>query len=103
MTSIIDTKPKRHLSAKIAAGLAISAVLLLGTFVAGASANDYQNNHGWNDNYQRVNNNWGGHYYDATPYYYPQYRRGNNPMPFNQGNHTLWRWPDGHVTNGKNN
>jgi len=36
MTCIIDTKSKRHLSAKLAAGLAISAVLMLGTFVASA-------------------------------------------------------------------
>jgi len=38
MTCIIDTKSKRHLSAKLAAGLAISAFLVLGTFVAAASA-----------------------------------------------------------------
>ena len=34
----IETKSKRHLSAKFAAGLAVSAFLLLGTFVAPASA-----------------------------------------------------------------
>ena len=42
----IETKSKRHLSAKLAAGLAISAFLLLGTFVAPAKA---ENNNGRGD------------------------------------------------------
>ena len=41
MTCIIDTKSRRHLSAKLAAGLAISAFLVLGTFVASASAAEH--------------------------------------------------------------
>ena len=64
MTCIIDTKSKRHLSANLAAGLAISAFLVLGTFVAAASAAQ----HGGGG---------GGFYYRAppvvygSPYYYP--------------------------------
>jgi hypothetical protein len=38
MTPIIDTKPKRRLSAKLAAVLAISAILAVGTFAGSASA-----------------------------------------------------------------
>ena len=84
MTRIIDTKSKRRLSAKLAAGLAISAFLLLGTSVAPASAGGSQSDHHWNNN-NNYNNNynrgygWGGSYYVAspviygTPYYAPQY------------------------------
>jgi hypothetical protein len=38
MTCIIDTKSRRHLATKLAAGLAISVFLVLGTFVASADA-----------------------------------------------------------------
>ena len=38
MTPIIDTKSKRRLPAKLAAGLAIAAILALGTFAGSASA-----------------------------------------------------------------
>ena len=38
MTCTIDSKSKRRLPAKLAAGLAISAFLVLGTFVASAGA-----------------------------------------------------------------
>ena len=38
MTRIIDTKSKRRLSAKLAAGFAISAMLALGTFAVPANA-----------------------------------------------------------------
>jgi len=82
MTRTIDTKSKRRLSAKLAAGLAISAFLLLGTFVAPASAGGNNNDHHWNNNNYNNNNRgygWGGGYYApppvvyGTPYYAPQY------------------------------
>ena len=38
MTPIIDTNSKRRLSAKLAAGLAITALLALGTFAGSANA-----------------------------------------------------------------
>jgi hypothetical protein len=42
MTCVIDIKSKRRLSAKLAAGLAISTVLVLGTLVAPASADEHR-------------------------------------------------------------
>ncbi len=43
MTWIIDTTSKRRLTAKLAAGIAISAMLALGTFTAPANARDRGN------------------------------------------------------------
>jgi|SRR5579862_631677 len=60
MTCINDTSPKRRLSAKLAAGLAISAMLALGTYAAPASAE-------W---HHRGYNNWNGGYYQAPPVVY---------------------------------
>src|SRR6185437_2703940 len=42
----IDTKSKRHLPATLAAGLAISSFLVLGTFVASASAEEHHRGDG---------------------------------------------------------
>jgi hypothetical protein len=88
MTRIIDTKPKRRLSTKLAAGLAISAFLLLGTFVASASAGN-NNDHHWNNNNYNYNRGygWSGNYYAGppvvygTPYYAPQYAPSYYPPP----------------------
>ena len=84
MTRNIDNKSTRRLSAKLAAGLAISALLSVGTFVASASAGGNNGDHHWNNN--NYNNNrgygWGGSYYApppvvyGTPYYAPQYDGG---------------------------
>ncbi len=81
MTCIIDTKSKRHLSAKLAAGLAISAFLVLGTFVASANAQPHRGDHhrGGDHRGDRGHGDWGGGYYPAppvvyaapSPYYYP--------------------------------
>jgi len=79
MTCIIDTKSKRHLSAKLAAGLAISAFLVLGTFVASASAEERRGDDRRGGDYRgdRGHGAWGGGYYPAppvvygSPYYYP--------------------------------
>jgi hypothetical protein len=60
MTWIIDTKSKRHLSAKLAAGLVISAMLGLGTFAGSASAQEYRG--GYSGYYYH---NWNGGYYRA--------------------------------------
>jgi hypothetical protein len=54
MTRIIDSESKRRLPAQLAAGLAISALLVLGAFVAPAGA-------------QVV---YGGSYYAAPPVVY---------------------------------
>ena len=64
MTWFIDTTSKRRLSAKLAGGLAISALLALGTFATAASAEDRGEHRG--DHYH----NWNGGYYNAPPVVY---------------------------------
>jgi len=76
MTRIIETSVRRHLPARLAAGLAISALLLLGPLAASARADDHNNDHrgSWDHNNDRNNNYWGGSYYVAPPVYYgPRY------------------------------
>jgi len=75
MTCIIDTGSKRHLSARLAAGLALSAFLALGTFVASASAQPHRDDHrggdhrGWD--HRGDGPGWhGGGYYPAPPVIY---------------------------------
>jgi len=76
MTCIIDTKSKRHLSTKLAAGLAISAFLVLGPFVASASAENWtaqhnaEKNRGHRDEHRHGRGNDGGYYYSAPPVVY---------------------------------
>jgi len=72
MTCTIDSKSKRRLPAKLAAGLAISAFLVLGTLVASASAAERRDDHR-REAYH--GGGYGGAYYApppvvyATPYY----------------------------------
>ncbi len=78
MACIIGTNSRRHLSAKFASGLAISALLVLGTFIASASADQRRDDHRGGE---RGGGHWhgggGGGYYPAppvvygTPYYAP--------------------------------
>jgi hypothetical protein len=63
MTWIIDTKSKRRLSAKLAAGLVISAILALGTFAGSASAQ-------WRGGNRGGYHHWNGGYYPAPPVVY---------------------------------
>jgi hypothetical protein len=67
MTCIIATRPKRHLSAKLAAGLAMSAFLALGTFVASADAQPRPDQH--RDDHRDHGRGRGGPggYYPAPP------------------------------------
>ena len=75
MTYTIDTTPKRRLSAKLAAGIAISALLALGTFAAPASA-DWNSDHGYR-------HNWSGGYYNAPPVVYgSSYGNGYYGSPY---------------------
>ena len=75
MTCIIDTKSNRHLPAKLAAGLAISAFLVLGTFVASASAENWdaqhraEKNRGQHADGHRGDHDRGGGYYGGGGYY----------------------------------
>jgi hypothetical protein len=64
MTWFIDTPSKRRLSAKLAGGIAISALLALGTFASSASAEDRGEHRGG------YNHNWNGGYYNAPPVVY---------------------------------
>jgi hypothetical protein len=71
MTCTIDAKSKRHLSAKLTAGLAISAIIVLGTFVTSASAEDRRDDHRGGD--YRGNHGYSGPgpgYYRAPPVVY---------------------------------
>jgi hypothetical protein len=63
MTPIIDTKPKRRLSAKLATGVAISAMLAFGSFAGPASAD-------WDGNHREAYRNWNGGFYQAPPVVY---------------------------------
>ena len=68
MTCVIETKSKRHLPAMLAAGLAMSALLTLGTFIASASADEFQTDiHSWDRNDDLANSRWGGIDYVAPP------------------------------------
>lgn len=63
MTQIVDANSTRRPSARLAAGIAISALLALGAFAAPASAD-------WNDNHHRGHHNWNGGYYHSPPVVY---------------------------------
>jgi hypothetical protein len=72
MTCINDIESKRRLSAKLVTGLAISAVLVLGTLVAPANAQERRGwGPGWNQHYNPGPRNWGGGgYYPPPPVVY---------------------------------
>lgn len=79
MTCIIDTNSRRHLSARLAAGLVISALLLLGTSLAPAGAGDRRDDHRGGDRHGDWHGGGGGGYYApppvvyGAPYYAPYY------------------------------
>ncbi len=70
MTWIIKARSKRHLPARIAAGLAVATVFIVGTFVASACAQPRHDDHrgdgrgGWD---HRDGPRWGGGGYYAPP------------------------------------
>jgi hypothetical protein len=80
MTWIIETESKRHLPARLAAGLALAAFLVLGTFVASASAQPHRDDHHGGDHrggdrgggdHRGGGPGWGGGgYYVAPPVIY---------------------------------
>lgn len=75
MTWIIDTTSKRRLSAKLAGGIAISALLALGAFAAPASADWHGDHRGYYGGYYNAppvvyGSTYGDGYY-GSPYYAP--------------------------------
>jgi hypothetical protein len=66
MTWNIDTTSKRRRSVTLAAGLAISALLAVGTFAAPANAE----RDGDRDGNREHHHNWNGGYYNAPPVVY---------------------------------
>ena len=72
MTYVIETRSKGRRAATFAAGLAISALLSLGSFVASASADEFQTEiYSWDRNDDLGNSRWGGiHYVVPTPVAY---------------------------------
>ena len=86
MTYVIETKSKTRLAATFAAGLTISALLSLGTFVASASADEFQTDiHRWDHDDDLGNSRWGGiHYVTPAPVAYSAPFTGtasNYPLP----------------------
>jgi len=80
MTCITNTTSKRRLSAKLAAGVVVSAMLALGTFAAPANADWHGHDHGgdrnWNGGYYQAppvvyGSSYGSSYYGYAPSYYP--------------------------------
>jgi len=83
MTKIIDTKSQRRRSAKLAAGLVISAILAFGTFAGSAIAGETGGSgyyHYYNGGYYSAppvvygspysGTYYGSPYYNGSPYYY---------------------------------
>ena len=70
MTCITDTNSRRRLSAKLAAGLVISALLVLGTSLASASAEERRDDHRGGDRHGDWHGGGGGGYYPAPPVVY---------------------------------
>lgn len=79
MTCIDHSQSKRRLSAKLAAGLALSVFFALGTLAVPASAQGRRDDHRGD----RGHGNWGGGYYPAPPVVYaaPQYAPYYAPPP----------------------
>jgi hypothetical protein len=76
MTQLTNTRSKRRLSWKLTGGLAISALLALGTFGTPASAD-------WNSDHGGYHHNWNGGYYHAPPVVYGSpYRNGYYGSPY---------------------
>ncbi len=65
MTCISETKSKRRLPTKLAAGLVLSGLLALGAGIAPASAYDHRDR-GWHGHHDH----WTGGYYRAPPVVY---------------------------------
>jgi hypothetical protein len=94
----IETKPKRHLSAKLVAALAVSAFLLLGTFAAPASAENNRGGSGdratvvYADYYGQPSYGYGQQYYRQPSYGYGQQQYYRQPS-YGYGQQQYYRQP----------
>jgi hypothetical protein len=72
MTLIMDARSKRRPRAKLIAGLTIASVLLLGTFVATANADERHGDHRGGERHDNRGHGGdrGGGYYGAPPVVY---------------------------------
>jgi hypothetical protein len=75
MTRMIDTTSKRRLPAKLATGLAVAALLVLGAGSAMARDEGHRGGDG------RGYGHWNGGYYRAPPVVYGGYAPGYYPPP----------------------
>jgi hypothetical protein len=76
VTRILDTESKRRLPTSIAAGLAIAAMLALGTVATPAHA-------AWNGYHRDYGHNWTAGYYRAPPVVYgSRYRSSYYGRPY---------------------
>jgi hypothetical protein len=76
MTWIIGTTSKHRPSARLAGGIAISALLVLGAFATPANAD-------WDNDHHRGYHNWNGGYYNAPPVVYGSpYNNGYYGSPY---------------------
>jgi hypothetical protein len=70
MNWIIATNSRRHLSTRLVAGLVLSALLVLGTSLASASAGDRRDDHRGGDRRDDWHGGGGGGYYAPPPVVY---------------------------------
>lgn len=76
MTQSTNILSQRRLSRKLAGGLAVSALLALGTFATPANAD-------WNGDRGGYDHNWNGGYYHAPPVVYgSSYGNGYYGQPY---------------------
>lgn len=81
MTRIIDTRSKRHPSARLAAGFVIAAMFAPGMFALGTFAVPAHAE--WNGDHRDYHRNWNGGYYRAPPVVYgSQYRSSYYGAPY---------------------
>jgi hypothetical protein len=92
MISIVDIKSKRRRVAKLAAGSAFAAFLVLGSFVASASAQAHRDDrHGGDHRDNRQGWHGNGGYYAAppvvygSPYYAPPPQYYSPPVVYSPG------------------
>jgi hypothetical protein len=70
MTCIVETAPRRRLSAKLTTGLALSAILAVGALTASAGAEGRHDHHDRGHRRDDRGRGYSGGYYQAPPVVY---------------------------------